>query len=91
MPKRLYTLFGHVARAKAQFEEPRRSFKSELAAELDAAHQEGRTGASDESTRGPLNHPRILDIGNSDPTGYATQEQSFMLQFTSASMFARSS
>jgi Sec-independent protein translocase protein TatA len=35
-PKRLHTLSGHVARAKAQFEEASRGLKSQLEAELDA-------------------------------------------------------
>ena len=47
-PKQLHTLLGHVARAKAQFEEASRDFKSQLAAELDATHQEGETDASQE-------------------------------------------
>jgi Sec-independent protein translocase protein TatA len=47
-PKRLHALLGHVARAKAQFEEARRGFKSQLAAELDATHQGGETNASPE-------------------------------------------
>ena len=47
-PKQLHTLFGHVARAKAQFEQASRGFKSQLAAELDAAHQGGKTDASHE-------------------------------------------
>ena len=37
-PKRLHTLLGYVARAKAEFEEATRSFKSQLGAELDAEH-----------------------------------------------------
>jgi Sec-independent protein translocase protein TatA len=45
-PKQLHALLGHVARAKARFEEARRSFKSRLAAEFDAAHQGGKTDAS---------------------------------------------
>ena len=45
-PKQLHTLLGHVARAKAQFEEASRGFKSQIAAELDAAHQEAETDAS---------------------------------------------
>ena len=45
-PKQLHTLLGRAARAKSQFEEASRSFKSQLAAELDAAHQEGETDAS---------------------------------------------
>jgi Sec-independent protein translocase protein TatA len=36
-PKRLYTILGHVARAKAQFEEASRGFRSQLSAELEAA------------------------------------------------------
>jgi len=47
-PKQLHTLLGHLARAKAQFEEASRGFKSQLAAELDATHQEGETDASHE-------------------------------------------
>jgi Sec-independent protein translocase protein TatA len=47
-PKQLHTLLGHVARVKAQFEAASRGFKSQLAAELDAAHQAGNTGTSNE-------------------------------------------
>ena len=47
-PKQLHTLLGHVARAKAQFQEASRGFRSQLAAELDATHQEGETDASQE-------------------------------------------
>ncbi len=47
-PKQLHTSLGHVARAKAQFEEASRSFKSQLAAEVDAAHHEGKTETSHE-------------------------------------------
>jgi Sec-independent protein translocase protein TatA len=45
-PKQLHTFLGHVARAKAQFEEASRGFKSRLAVELDVAHQGGKTDAS---------------------------------------------
>ena len=45
-PKQLHTLLGHVARAKARFEEASRGFKSQLAAELDAAQQAGETDTS---------------------------------------------
>jgi Sec-independent protein translocase protein TatA len=38
-PKRLHTLLGDVARAKAKFEEASRGFKSQLTAELEAAPQ----------------------------------------------------
>jgi Sec-independent protein translocase protein TatA len=48
-PKRLHTLLGHVARAKAQFEQASRGFKSQLAVELDATHQKGETNPSHES------------------------------------------
>ena len=44
-PKQLHALLGHVARAKAQFAEARRDFKSQLAAELDATHPEAETDA----------------------------------------------
>ena len=46
-PKQLHTLLGHVARAKAKFEEASRGLKSQLA-ELDTAHQEGESDASHE-------------------------------------------
>jgi len=44
----MFGLLGHMARAKAQFEEASRGFKSQLAAELDAAHQDGKTDGSHE-------------------------------------------
>jgi Sec-independent protein translocase protein TatA len=47
-PKQLHALLGHVARAKAQFEEATRGFKSQLAAELDATQQGRETNASHE-------------------------------------------
>jgi Sec-independent protein translocase protein TatA len=47
-PKQMQILLGHVARAKAQFEEASRGLKSQLAAELDAAHQGKETDASHE-------------------------------------------
>jgi len=47
-PRRLHTLIGHVARAKAQFEEASRGFKSQLAAELDAVQHDAETDASNE-------------------------------------------
>jgi Sec-independent protein translocase protein TatA len=34
-PKRLHTMLGHVARAKARFEETTQALKSQLAEELD--------------------------------------------------------
>ena len=52
-PKRLYTMVGHVARAKAQFEDARRGFKSQLAEELDDAGRHERTAdVSHESVGG---------------------------------------
>jgi len=48
-PKQVHTLLGHVARARAQFEEASRGFKSQLAAELAAASRESRTDGSHES------------------------------------------
>jgi Sec-independent protein translocase protein TatA len=47
-PKQLHALLGHVARAKAQFEEASRGFKSQLAAELDAVQEDTETDASHE-------------------------------------------
>jgi Sec-independent protein translocase protein TatA len=47
-PKQLHILLGHVAQAKAQFEEASRGFKSQLAAELDATHHEEKTDVSRE-------------------------------------------
>jgi Sec-independent protein translocase protein TatA len=45
-PKQMHTLLGQLARARAQFEEARRGFKSQLKAELDAAQQDGETDPS---------------------------------------------
>jgi Sec-independent protein translocase protein TatA len=52
-PKRLHAMLGHVARAKAKFEEASRGFKSQLAAELETARQEGETDASHELVGDP--------------------------------------
>ena len=51
-PKQLHTLLGHVVRAKAQFEEASRDFKSQLAAELDAAKQDRETDAASHELAG---------------------------------------
>ena len=51
-PKRLHTMLGHIARAKARFEEASRGFVSQLAAELDAAPRNGRNDCSHESVEG---------------------------------------
>jgi Sec-independent protein translocase protein TatA len=47
-PRRLHTVMGHAARAKAQFEEASRGLKSQLEGELDATHQERETDAPHE-------------------------------------------
>jgi len=47
-PKQLHALLGQVARTKAQLAEASRGFKSQLAAELDAPHQEEEIDASHE-------------------------------------------
>jgi Sec-independent protein translocase protein TatA len=44
-PKQLHAMLGHVARAKAELENATRGIKSQLAAELDAAHQGSKTEA----------------------------------------------
>jgi Sec-independent protein translocase protein TatA len=41
-PKRLHTILGRVAKAKAEFENAARGLKSQLAAELDAASGAGK-------------------------------------------------
>ena len=62
-PKHLHALLGHVARAKAQFEEVSRGFKSQLAAELDAVHQDGETDVSNVvGASEPSSDPRYLNI-----------------------------
>ena len=48
-PKRLQTMLAHVARAKAEFEDASRGFKSQLAAELNAVPRESQTDSSHES------------------------------------------
>jgi Sec-independent protein translocase protein TatA len=48
-PKQLPTLLGHMARAQARLEEAGPGFKSQLAAEHDAAHQKGKIDTSHES------------------------------------------
>jgi Sec-independent protein translocase protein TatA len=45
-PKRLHTMLAHVARAKAELENAARGLKSQLSAELDAAHGAGTTDCS---------------------------------------------
>ena len=63
-PKQLHTLLGHVARAKAQFEEASRGFKSQLTAELDAVqqdHQQSGEPLSDGDLRSNVLEP---------PTGF---------------------
>jgi Sec-independent protein translocase protein TatA len=45
-PKRLHAMLGHVARAKAELEKATRGLKSQLGAELDAAHHQGKTETS---------------------------------------------
>jgi len=47
-PKQLHTLLGLVARAKAQFEEASHGIRSQLVAEFDAAHHEGKAETSHE-------------------------------------------
>jgi Sec-independent protein translocase protein TatA len=47
-PKQLHAILRHVAKAKAQFEKASRGFKSQLEAELDAAHEEGKNDPSNE-------------------------------------------
>lgn len=48
-PKRLPTILGHVARAKAQFEGATRSIKSQLQAELDVQQSNEEADSSQEA------------------------------------------
>jgi len=48
-PKRLPAILAHIARAKAQFENATRSFKSQLEAELEADHHNGQTDPPQET------------------------------------------
>jgi Sec-independent protein translocase protein TatA len=48
-PKRLHTMLGHVARAKAELENATRGIKSQLTAQLGAAPQGSPTDCSHES------------------------------------------
>ena len=45
-PKRLPTILGQLARAKAQFEKGTRSLKSQLEAQLAAQHPDSNTDSS---------------------------------------------
>ncbi len=47
-PKRLHTTLAQIARAKAQFENATHSFKSQLAAEFEAAPANGKTDSPHE-------------------------------------------
>jgi Sec-independent protein translocase protein TatA len=47
-PKQMHAMLGHVARAKAELENATRGIKSQLGAELDASHHEGKTEISRE-------------------------------------------
>ncbi len=43
-PKRLHSMLGHVARAKAEFDRASRGIKSQLTAELEPAHGDSEDG-----------------------------------------------
>jgi Sec-independent protein translocase protein TatA len=47
-PQRLHAMLGHVARAKAELEKATLDMKSQLGAELDAAHHKGMPDTSHE-------------------------------------------
>ena len=44
-PKRLHSMMGHVARAKAELENATRSLKSQLGAELNEPIRNGKTSS----------------------------------------------
>jgi Sec-independent protein translocase protein TatA len=52
-PKQLHKLLEHVVRAKAQFEQATRGLKSQLTAELQAAHQGKEADTSPEMAGDP--------------------------------------
>jgi Sec-independent protein translocase protein TatA len=54
-PKRMHAMIGHVARAKAQFEEASRGFKSQLAAELDPTPHGNSDGSREPSPESSAN------------------------------------
>jgi Sec-independent protein translocase protein TatA len=45
-PKRLHIILVHVSRAKAELQNATRGLRSQLAAELDAAREPGKTGCA---------------------------------------------
>ena len=49
-PKRLPAILGHVARARAQFENAARSFKSQVEAELETQDRDRKADSSQEAT-----------------------------------------
>ena len=61
-PRRLHTMLGRAAQAKAQFEEASRGFRSQLSAELDAADRDGMIGDSPQLAQG--SEPPITSIGD---------------------------
>jgi Sec-independent protein translocase protein TatA len=50
-PKRLQSMLGHVARAKAELDTATCGIRSQFGADLDAAPREGKTDASHELAR----------------------------------------
>ena len=63
-PRRLHTMLGRAARAKAQFEEASRGFRSQLDAELDAADRGGKPDDSHELAQG--SEPPINSINDTE-------------------------
>ena len=62
-PKRMQTMLGHVARAKAELHKASRRIKSQLPGEIEAALQDGRN--DDETSSGARHrkdgtHPRVI-------------------------------
>ena len=45
-PKRLHTILVHVSQAKAELQNATRGLRSQLAAEVDAVREPGKTGCS---------------------------------------------
>ena len=48
-PKRMHTMLGHVARAKAQFQEATQGLKSQLSSDIEAAPSDSKNDGSHDS------------------------------------------
>jgi Sec-independent protein translocase protein TatA len=75
-PKRLHSMMGHVARAKAELENATRSLKAQLGADFNEPLRNLKTDCSQESRGGPVNHTRNRGIGTANAPPRFNQAQS---------------